>query len=149
LVSKYVANPHLIDGLKYDLRIYVLVTSYDPLKVYLFREGLTRFATEKYSTNLNSLKKRYVHLTNYSVNKRNVEGYVKNNDKATNDSMAAAAISESAEGGASGSSSKWNLLQLKNQFEKMGLDYKGTKHKIKDVIIKTLISVEPHIVNNQ
>jgi hypothetical protein len=30
----------------------------------------------------------------------------------------------------------------------MGLDYKSTKQKIKDVIIKTLISVEPHIVNN-
>ena len=77
LVSKYVANPHLIDGLKYDLRIYVLVTSYDPLKVYLYREGLVRFATEKYSTNLASLKKRFVHLTNYSVNKK-AEGYVKN-----------------------------------------------------------------------
>ena len=144
LVSKYIANPHLIDGLKYDLRIYVLVTSYDPLKVYLFREGLTRFATEKYSTNLNSLKKRYVHLTNYSVNKRNVEGYVKNNDKAGDVSMAV--TSDAADGQ---SSSKWNLLQLKSQFEKMGLDYRGTKQKIKDVIIKTLISVEPHIVNNQ
>jgi tubulin polyglutamylase TTLL4 len=29
----------------------------------------------------------------------------------------------------------------------MGLDFQETKHKIKDVIIKTLISVEPHIVN--
>jgi len=83
LISKYIANPHLIEGLKYDLRIYVLVTSYDPLKVYLFREGLTRFATEKYSTNMNSLKKRFVHLTNYSVNKRNIEGYVRNQDKAS------------------------------------------------------------------
>ncbi|MFN9908962.1 MAG: hypothetical protein ACK56F_23040, partial [bacterium] len=61
--------------------IYVLVTSYDPMKVYLFKEGLTRFATEKYSTNMNSLKKRFVHLTNYSVNKRNIEGYVRNQDK--------------------------------------------------------------------
>jgi len=130
----------LIDGLKYDLRIYVLVTSYDPLKVYLFKEGLTRFATEKYSTNMNSLKKRYVHLTNYSVNKRNIEGYVKNNDKAKDDSMI-------EEGGEGPSSSKWNLLQLKSQFEKLGIDFKETKSKIKDVIIKTLISVEPHIVN--
>jgi tubulin polyglutamylase TTLL4 len=133
------ANPHLIDGLKYDLRIYVLVTSYDPLKVYLFKEGLTRFATEKYSTNINSLKKRFVHLTNYSVNKRNIEGYVKNNDKAKEDSM--------IEDGDTPNSSKWNLLQLKTQFEKMGLDFKATKNRIKDVIIKTLISVEPHIVN--
>ena len=142
LVSKYIANPHLIDGLKYDLRIYVLVTSYDPLKVYLFSEGLTRFATEKYSTNMNTLKKRFVHLTNYSVNKRNVEGYVKNNDKAKDDSMI-------EDGDAGQNSSKWNLLQLKNHFDKVGLDFKGTKNKIKDVIIKTLISVEPHIVNTQ
>ncbi len=77
LISKYVMNPHLIDGYKYDLRIYVLVTSYDPLKVYLFREGLVRFATEKYTTNVQSLKKRFIHLTNYSVNKK-AEGYVKN-----------------------------------------------------------------------
>jgi tubulin polyglutamylase TTLL4 len=77
LVSKYVMNPHLIDGFKYDMRIYVLVTSYDPLKIYLFKEGLVRFATEKYTTNILSLKKRFIHLTNYSVNKK-AEGYVKN-----------------------------------------------------------------------
>jgi tubulin polyglutamylase TTLL4 len=77
LLSKYIMNPHLIDGLKYDLRIYVLVTSYDPLKVYLFKEGLVRFATEKYTNNIQSLKKRFIHLTNYSVNKK-AEGYVKN-----------------------------------------------------------------------
>jgi len=67
----------LIDGYKYDLRIYVLVTSYDPLKIYLFKEGLVRFATEKYTTNPKLLKKRYIHLTNYSVNKK-AEGYVQN-----------------------------------------------------------------------
>ena len=45
LVSQYIANPHLINNFKYDLRIYVLVTSYDPLRIYMFIEGLTRFAT--------------------------------------------------------------------------------------------------------
>lgn len=109
LISKYIANPHLIDGLKYDLRIYVLVTSYEPLKVYLFREGLVRFATEKYSTNPNSLKKRFVHLTNYSVNKK-AEGYMRNTDKQQEDD-------------GTERSSKWNLYQLKKQFDKMGIDF--------------------------
>ncbi len=45
LVSEYIANPHLINNFKYDLRIYVLVSSYDPLRIYLFNEGLVRFAT--------------------------------------------------------------------------------------------------------
>jgi len=45
-VSEYIGNPHLIKGLKYDLRIYVVVTSYDPLKIYVYNEGLCRFATE-------------------------------------------------------------------------------------------------------
>ena len=49
LASRYLSNPHLINGLKYDLRIYVLVTSFNPLKVYMYNDGLVRFATEKYS----------------------------------------------------------------------------------------------------
>jgi len=35
----------LIHGFKYDMRIYALATGFDPLKIYLFKEGLVRFAT--------------------------------------------------------------------------------------------------------
>lgn len=77
LVSKYLAKPHLLRGYKYDLRIYILVTSYEPLKAYIFREGLVRLATQPYSTAKGSLKKRYVHLTNYSINKY-ADNYAKN-----------------------------------------------------------------------
>lgn len=45
LASKYLMNPHLINGLKYDLRVYVLVTGFNPLKVYIYNDGLVRFAT--------------------------------------------------------------------------------------------------------
>lgn len=49
--------------------MYILVTSYDPLRIYMYKNGLVRFATEKYSITDKSCRKRYVHLTNYAVNK--------------------------------------------------------------------------------
>jgi tubulin polyglutamylase TTLL4 len=70
IVSKYVSKPHLIRGFKYDLRVYVLVTSFEPLKIYIFKEGLVRLATVPYTTSKSSLKQRFIHLTNYSVNKK-------------------------------------------------------------------------------
>lgn len=79
LACKYIANPHLINGLKYDLRVYVLVTSFNPLKVYMYNDGLVRFATEKYSNDPNQLTKKFIHLTNFSVNKKNTK-FVKNSD---------------------------------------------------------------------
>jgi tubulin polyglutamylase TTLL4 len=82
IVSKYVSKPHLIRGFKYDLRVYVLVTSFEPLKIYLFRDGLVRLATVPYTTSKSSIKQRFIHLTNYSVNKK-AETYQKNNATST------------------------------------------------------------------
>lgn len=70
LISEYVENPHLINGKKYDLRIYVLIRSFEPLRIYLYREGLVRFCTHDYSTDESKITDRFMHLTNYAVNKQ-------------------------------------------------------------------------------
>jgi len=76
LISKYLSKPHLINECKYDLRIYVCVTCFDPLRIYIYDNGLVRLATEKYTTAKSKIKKKYVHLTNYSIQKK-AAGYNK------------------------------------------------------------------------
>lgn len=67
IVQKYISNPFLISGYKFDLRVYVCVTSFHPLTIYMHQEGLVRFATEKYD--LASPDNLFSHLTNTSINK--------------------------------------------------------------------------------
>ena len=62
-------NPLLIGGKKFDLRIYVLVTCYQPLTVYLYRDGFGRFTNSRYSNNLDDLSNTYMHLTNVAIQK--------------------------------------------------------------------------------
>jgi tubulin polyglutamylase TTLL4 len=64
-----VARPYLINGTKFDLRLYVLLTSVNPLRVYLYDDGLVRFASNKYTNDSSSVSDVFMHLTNYSINK--------------------------------------------------------------------------------
>jgi tubulin polyglutamylase TTLL1 len=63
----------LVGGKKFDLRIYVLVTSYRPLKVWLSSLGFARFCTEKYSSDMNDIDNMMVHLTNVAIQKKGEE----------------------------------------------------------------------------
>jgi len=131
LAAKYVCKPHLINDLKYDLRVYVLVTSFEPLRIYVYNDGLVRFATEKYTLNPDDLKKRFVHLTNFSVNKKS-ENFKINQGTGEDEE----------------NSSKWSFKALKKAYDARGISYDFVFAQIKDVIVKTLISVEPYIVGS-
>ncbi|XP_023030728.1 tubulin polyglutamylase TTLL13 [Drosophila willistoni] len=72
ICQTYIEKPLLIDGYKFDLRVYTLITSVDPLRIFVYNEGLARFATHKYvpptTGNSNNV---FMHLTNYCLNRRN------------------------------------------------------------------------------
>lgn len=76
VVQRYIGNPFLLDGIKFDLRIYVCVTGLNTGEMHAFvcDEGLARFCTEKYEKpTKDNFKKAYMHLTNYSLNKMSEE----------------------------------------------------------------------------
>ena len=48
IVQRYVERPLTVCGYKLDLRLYVLLLSADPLRIYWYNDCLVRFATQKY-----------------------------------------------------------------------------------------------------
>ena len=71
VVQSYLRTPHLLDGYKYDLRLYVLVTSFAPLEAFIYDEGFARVSTHKFSAAVGDLSNKYIHLTNSSIQKNN------------------------------------------------------------------------------
>ncbi len=80
VAQRYMAKPYLIDNLKFDLRIYALVLGVDPLRVFVFQEGLARFATEEYvGPQKGNLDNLFMHLTNYAIQKKS-DAFVQNEE---------------------------------------------------------------------
>jgi tubulin polyglutamylase TTLL4 len=70
IISRFIKTPYLINSTKFDLRIYVLVTSFEPLRIYVYKDGICRFASKKYSSETKSKKlSKFAYLTNYSISK--------------------------------------------------------------------------------
>ncbi|RKO95620.1 tubulin-tyrosine ligase, partial [Caulochytrium protostelioides] len=69
LVQRYIENPYLIGGKKFDLRIYVMVTSYTPLVVYMHRNGFCRFSNTQFSMDAKDISNMYIHATNVAIQK--------------------------------------------------------------------------------
>ncbi|KAJ3044502.1 putative tubulin polyglutamylase ttll9 [Rhizophlyctis rosea] len=69
IVQRYIENPYLIGGKKFDIRAYVLVTSYYPLQIYIHRNGFCRFSSTQFSMQSKDIGNMYIHATNVSIQK--------------------------------------------------------------------------------
>eukprot|EP01105_Mastigella_eilhardi_P017201 TRINITY_DN3958_c0_g1_i1.p1 TRINITY_DN3958_c0_g1~~TRINITY_DN3958_c0_g1_i1.p1 ORF type:complete len:429 (+),score=126.35 TRINITY_DN3958_c0_g1_i1:15-1301(+) len=132
VVQEYVADPLLIDGFKFDMRVYVLVVSINPLVVYLHKDGLVRMATDQYQPpcdgNLSCIN---MHLTNYTINK-------------TVSSFAWPTTGEQNSG--SKRSISWLMSHLASRWH----DADAVWAAVADVVLKSLLAVQPmvsHIEN--
>ena len=126
VIQTYINNPLLIDGLKFDLRIYVLIYGCDPVRIYRYEEGLARFATEPYEkARKRNLKDNYIHLTNYAINKNNKKFIFNTSDKQMHVGH------------------KRSLSAVFGFLAGRGIDVDELKKKIDRMIVKTLLVGKP------
>jgi len=126
IVQQYISRPLLIDGFKFDLRIYALVTACDPLRIYVFHEGLARFATMPYADPGNvNMDQPCMHLTNYSINKHSKD-FIRDEE----------------------SGHKRKFSSINKHLEDNGYNVQKMWDEIDDVIIKTLIAGHPVLQHN-
>lgn len=69
VVQRYLQYPLLIGGKKFDMRLYVLVTSFSPLKAFMYRRGFARFTNSRYSSDPQDISNGFMHLTNVAFQK--------------------------------------------------------------------------------
>uniref|UniRef100_A0A1I8NC09 Tubulin-tyrosine ligase family n=1 Tax=Musca domestica TaxID=7370 RepID=A0A1I8NC09_MUSDO len=128
IVQKYVERPLLINGSKFDLRLYVLVTSMNPLRVFMYHNGLARFASVKYSDKSDTLSDRCMHLTNYSINKFS-SNYAKNEDV------------NACHG------HKWTIKSLWNYLGNRGVHTELLWDALRSLVLRTILAGENSINN--
>lgn len=130
-IAQQYIEPYLIDGLKFDLRIYALVSSIEPLRIYLFNEGIGRFCTELYEKpKSNNLELSYAHLTNYALNKNNPN------------------FQQPTDADHADTGHKRSLTCIIEHMRKEGIDTDELISSIEDIIRLTVISIQPYLSTN-
>lgn len=114
VVQPLLKHPYLVEGKKFDFRTYVLVTSVLPLRVYIYKEGLVRFASSKYNPNATKGGSERQYLTNTSVGKKYAHL----------------------------SNLTWTFRKLKEYFASGGIDAEKVFDGINEAIVRTLLAAE-------
>ena len=121
IVQKYIYKPLLILKRKFDIRLYVLITNIEPLRIYIHKSGMARFCTHEYDPN-GTTDDLQMHLTNFSVNKED-DHFVRCNDK--NESV---------------NNSKWSLDFFLKYMDKNGHDSNMLMKEFERISIATVIA---------
>jgi len=128
----------LLDGYKFDLRVYVLVTSFSPLEAFVYRRGYARLSSRPFSLEASALDDRFIHLTNAAVQRQNESA------SSTLECLRDASASDA--GG-----SKCSLEYLWRRLEATGVDTAAVWAAVCDVVVKSLVCADdviPHQPNS-
>lgn len=116
VVQRYVDRPYLVDGRKGHARIYGLVAAADPLRAYLYSEGIVRFAPEPYDRTPEHLANNARHVTNTALHRHNPALVVSRDERAED------------------SGHIWSLTALLKRMSEDGIDGKLVFAKIEKLV---------------
>lgn len=135
VLQKYVDRPLCLGGYKFDLRLYIVVTSFQPLEAFIYNDGFARVSTEKYRVDSDSLTNQFIHLTNSSIQKNSVTGPTTDNPLMQGD------VNESngSKIGLMGPTGLWRRLQ------KEGINTEQVWNDICLLVVKSLVAVDDKI----
>jgi hypothetical protein len=131
ILSKYIKNPLLINRKKFIIRSFALVTGFSPLKIYFYRDGYLTFAFNNFTLNKKEINNKCIHFPS-----ENNELYcLKNNETKYENSL----FDED--------NFIWNFLNFERFCKKKDINYENIISHMKDIIIKTFISLTPDILD--
>ncbi|EDQ91141.1 uncharacterized protein MONBRDRAFT_1873, partial [Monosiga brevicollis MX1] len=141
VVQDYVANPLLLDGFKFDMRLYVFIQSLEPFRAYLHREGMARLCTTPYARPTpENMDEIFMHLTNFSLNKRS-DNYRQAGKASHNNDNPDDHDDDDDEGG-----SKRLLSSVMETLAAEGSNTSVMWANIEDLVCKTLLAMYPHML---
>eukprot|EP01033_Poteriospumella_lacustris_P001776 gene1776-1290_t len=142
VIQKYVENPLCLQQYKFDLRIYVVVTSFKPLEAFIYREGFARVSLEAYSTQPQDMDNLFIHLTNSSIQKKHISGPSKDNPVQTGHDSGADAEVGGSKISLLGQHGLWKRLELYSQGR---IQSEDVWQAICTLIVKSLVVVDDKI----
>lgn len=119
VVQKYIENPLVIEGRKFDIRQWVVVQDFSPPKIWFYEECYLRFTNEEYS--LDNIYNRFVHLTNESLQKHSKKH---NRDKAM-----------------------WTMSEFASHIG--AENWRRIQEQLKDIVVWSIKACEGHVIGKR
>eukprot|EP01114_Cavostelium_apophysatum_P008944 TRINITY_DN22015_c0_g1_i1.p1 TRINITY_DN22015_c0_g1~~TRINITY_DN22015_c0_g1_i1.p1 ORF type:complete len:509 (-),score=62.35 TRINITY_DN22015_c0_g1_i1:6-1532(-) len=130
MVQRYIENPLLVDGYKHTLRLYVLITSVNPLRVYIHRKGIIKFAGVRFESSIDkhNTNNSDMHITHPPQEVELVD-------------------TETSRVNWNDGPYRWSLQEYFKYLGEQGINTDSLWNQIKDGITKMVISVEEAMYN--
>ena len=132
VLQKYIERPFCLMGYKFDLRLYVLVTSFSPLEAFIYKDGFARISTQKYSLDPKQKDNKFIHLTNSSIQSKSGLGASEDNPVNSRDGGGTKLSLHGDDG-------LWAKLQ------RIGVDTLGLWRSICILVLKSLVAVNDQV----